>query len=149
MLQYKKLRVELKKKATEAIRLQKKLIKKNQQYQQLQQQTSSTHITSIHNSLNELKYKYDNSFNEVKHYYTLLEETEKQHLRLAMIEERNHFCTFFKFLKPIIVSPSLCFFVINLNHSSDSIQNNLSNFILKSEKFVKITILFMKVRIHD
>ena len=103
LLEYKKLRIELKKKATDTLRLQKKLIKKNQQYQQLQLQTNFNMNTQIFNSLNELKYKYDNSLKEVNDYYTLLEETEKQHLRLIMIEERNHFCTFFKFIKPIIV----------------------------------------------
>jgi len=87
-LEYKKLRIELKKKATDTLRLQKKLIKRNHQ------QTTN---------INELRYKYENSLKEVNDYYTLLEETEKQHLRLVMIEERNHFCTFFKLIKPIIV----------------------------------------------
>ena len=100
-LEYKKLRIELKKKATDTLRLQKKLIKKNQQFQQQQQQHQTMNLNV--NSLNELRYKYENSLKEVNDYYTLLEETEKQHLRLVMIEERNHFCTFFKLIKPIIV----------------------------------------------
>ncbi len=100
IIEYKKLRIELKKKATDTLRLQKKLFKKNQQ---LQQQTNLNSNTHIYSSLNDARYKYENSVREVNDYYTLLEETEKQHLRLAMIEERNHFCTFFKLIKPIIV----------------------------------------------
>lgn len=34
----------------------------------------------------------------------LLEETEKQHVRAALVEERSRFCLFVGFLKPVVVS---------------------------------------------
>jgi hypothetical protein len=94
ILENKKIRVELKKKTSDAIRLHKKYFKKPQQ-----PSSSSNHVNG-----NETQYKYENSLQEVKDYYALLEESEKQHLRLAMIEERNQFCTLFRSLKPVIVS---------------------------------------------
>lgn len=36
--------------------------------------------------------------------YLLLEETEKQAVRRALIEERGRFCTFIAFLQPVVVS---------------------------------------------
>lgn len=36
--------------------------------------------------------------------YLLLEETEKQAVRKALIEERGRFCTFITFLQPVVVS---------------------------------------------
>lgn len=38
--------------------------------------------------------------------YLLLEETEKQAVRRALIEERGRFCTFIAFLQPVVVRPS-------------------------------------------
>uniref|UniRef100_A0A667HRT3 MTSS I-BAR domain containing 2 n=1 Tax=Lynx canadensis TaxID=61383 RepID=A0A667HRT3_LYNCA len=38
--------------------------------------------------------------------YLLLEETEKQAVRRALIEERGRFCTFITFLQPVVVGPS-------------------------------------------
>lgn len=37
--------------------------------------------------------------------YLLLEETEKQAVRRALIEERSRFCTFITFLQPVVVGP--------------------------------------------
>lgn len=37
--------------------------------------------------------------------YLLLEETEKQAVRRALIEERGRFCTFITFLQPVVVGP--------------------------------------------
>lgn len=34
----------------------------------------------------------------------LLEETEKQAVRAALVEERSRFCTFVGFIKPVVVS---------------------------------------------
>lgn len=36
--------------------------------------------------------------------YLLLEETEKQAVRRALIEERGRFCSFITFLQPVVVS---------------------------------------------
>lgn len=38
--------------------------------------------------------------------YLLLEETEKQAVRRALIEERGRFCTFITFLQPVVVGPA-------------------------------------------
>ncbi|CAF2498378.1 unnamed protein product [Rotaria sp. Silwood2] len=79
---YKKLRNELRKKATETAKLQKKCRK------------LPKHDT-LHNKLN-------SAIQEVSNYYGMLEEREKQALRSAMIEERSRFCTLFTLLKPVM-----------------------------------------------
>jgi rRNA pseudouridine-1189 N-methylase Emg1 (Nep1/Mra1 family) len=37
--------------------------------------------------------------------YLLLEETEKQAVRKALVEERSRFCTLVSMLRPVVVSP--------------------------------------------
>jgi len=48
------------------------------------------------------------------------EETEKQAIRAALIEERSRFCTFVSFLKPVVVSSirneNICFISLNFLH---------------------------------
>lgn len=41
---------------------------------------------------------------DVSDKYILLEETEKQALRKALIEERQRFCWFVAMLRPVVVS---------------------------------------------
>lgn len=41
---------------------------------------------------------------DVSDKYILLEETEKQALRKALIEERQRFCSFVAMLRPVVVS---------------------------------------------
>ncbi|CAF0952060.1 unnamed protein product [Rotaria sordida] len=77
---YKKLRNELRKKASETIKLQKKCKKLPKH-------------DILHNKLH-------SAIQEVSNYYGMLEEREKQALRSAMMEERSHFCTLFTLLKP-------------------------------------------------
>ncbi|CAF0963739.1 unnamed protein product [Adineta steineri] len=79
---YKKLRNELRKKATETAKLQKKCRKLPKH-------------DILHNKLN-------SAIQEVSNYYGMLEEREKQALRSAMIEERSRFCTLFTLLKPVM-----------------------------------------------
>ncbi|CAF5102892.1 unnamed protein product, partial [Rotaria magnacalcarata] len=79
---YKKLRNELRKKATETAKLQKKCRKLPKH-------------DALHNKLN-------SAIQEVSNYYGMLEEREKQALRSAMIEERSRFCTLFTLLKPVM-----------------------------------------------
>ncbi|CAF1603274.1 unnamed protein product, partial [Adineta ricciae] len=79
---YKKLRNELRKKALETTKLQKKC------------QKLPKHDI-LHNKLN-------STIQEVSNYYGMLEEREKQALRTAMIEERSRFCTLFTLLKPVM-----------------------------------------------
>lgn len=98
---YKKLRNELRKKATETIKLQKKCRK------------LPKHDTR-HNKLN-------SAIQEVSNYYSMLEEREKQALRSAMIEERSRFCTLFTLLKPVMeLEISLA---TEMSHIEDLVQN--------------------------
>ena len=45
----------------------------------------------------------DSALQDVNDMYLLLEETEKQAVRRALIEERGRFCTFITFLQPVVV----------------------------------------------
>lgn len=40
---------------------------------------------------------------DVNDMYLLMEETEKQAVRRALVEERGRFCTFIGFLQPVVV----------------------------------------------
>jgi len=44
----------------------------------------------------------DSALQDVNDKYLLLEETEKQAVRKALIEERGRFCTFIAMLRPVI-----------------------------------------------
>lgn len=46
----------------------------------------------------------DSALQDVNDKYLLLEETEKQAVRKALIEERGRFCAFISMLRPVIVS---------------------------------------------
>lgn len=46
----------------------------------------------------------DSAMQDVSDKYILLEETEKQALRKALIEERQRFCWFVAMLQPVVVS---------------------------------------------
>ena len=52
----------------------------------------------------EMQHKLDASMLEVNSKYHQLEETEKNSLRSALIEERSRFCLFITCLKPFVVS---------------------------------------------
>lgn len=41
---------------------------------------------------------------DVSDMYLLMEETEKQAVRRALLEERGRYCTFISFLQPVVVS---------------------------------------------
>lgn len=43
---------------------------------------------------------------DVSDKYLLLEETEKQAVRKALVEERGRFCCFVSMLRPVVVSHS-------------------------------------------
>lgn len=46
----------------------------------------------------------DSAMQDVSDKYILLEETEKQALRKALIEDRQRFCCFVAMLRPVVVS---------------------------------------------
>ena len=101
-LDYKKLRNDLRKKAAETVKLQKKCRKRKRNL------TSHSSILVFAFSLQVPKHdilhnKLNSTIQEVSTYYGVLEEREKQALRSAMIEERSHFCTLFSLFKPVMV----------------------------------------------
>jgi hypothetical protein len=84
--EHKKAKTDIKKAASDTMRLQKKVKKGNQ---------------SQHGKT-EMQYKLDQAMAEVNSKYTQLEETEKNSLRTALIEERSRFCLFITCLKPFV-----------------------------------------------
>ncbi|GFO34758.1 metastasis suppressor protein 1 [Plakobranchus ocellatus] len=83
--EYKKAKQEIKKAASDTMRLQKK-VKKG----------GSTHGKT------EMQHKLDACMIEVNSKYHQLEDTEKNSLRSALIEERSRFCLFITCLKPFV-----------------------------------------------
>lgn len=49
----------------------------------------------------------DSAIRDVNNKYHLLEETEKQALRRALIEERSRYCLFVNCLRPVVVRATL------------------------------------------
>ncbi|XP_030074874.1 protein MTSS 1 isoform X6 [Microcaecilia unicolor] len=78
--EYKKARQEIKKKSSDTLKLQKKAKK----------------------GRGDIQPQLDNALQDVNDKYLLLEETEKQAVRKALIEERSRFCTFVSMLRPVI-----------------------------------------------
>ncbi|XP_044289951.1 protein MTSS 2 isoform X7 [Varanus komodoensis] len=81
--EYKRARHEIKKKASDTLKLQKKARKELLGKGDLQPQL-------------------DSALQDVNDMYLLLEETEKQAVRKALIEERGRFCTFIAYLQPVV-----------------------------------------------
>ncbi|XP_075599459.1 protein MTSS 1 isoform X6 [Balearica regulorum gibbericeps] len=82
--EYKKARQEIKKKSSDTLKLQKKAKKGN----------------LVHRG--DIQPQLDSALQDVNDKYLLLEETEKQAVRKALIEERGRFCTFISMLRPVI-----------------------------------------------
>nr|XP_011441774.2 protein MTSS 1 isoform X3 [Crassostrea gigas] len=78
--EYKKARQEIKKAASDTMRLQKK-VKKGK---------------------NEMQLKLDNAMEDVNNKYLALEMAEKNAVRTALIEERSRFCFFISYLRPFV-----------------------------------------------
>ncbi|XP_067419583.1 protein MTSS 2 isoform X6 [Emydura macquarii macquarii] len=78
--EYKRARHEIKKKSSDTLKLQKKARK----------------------GKGDLQPQLDNALQDVNDMYLLLEETEKQAVRKALVEERGRFCTFITFLQPVV-----------------------------------------------
>ncbi|XP_034867787.1 protein MTSS 1 isoform X4 [Mirounga leonina] len=78
--EYKKARQEIKKKSSDTLKLQKKAKK----------------------GRGDIQPQLDSALQDVNDKYLLLEETEKQAVRKALIEERGRFCTFIAMLRPVI-----------------------------------------------
>ncbi|XP_075817054.1 protein MTSS 1 isoform X3 [Microtus pennsylvanicus] len=82
--EYKKARQEIKKKSSDTLKLQKKAKKVDTQ------------------GRGDIQPQLDSALQDVNDKYLLLEETEKQAVRKALIEERGRFCTFISMLRPVI-----------------------------------------------
>ncbi|XP_072371496.1 protein MTSS 1 isoform X6 [Scyliorhinus torazame] len=78
--EYKKARQEIKKKSSDTLKLQKK-VKKGKE---------------------DVRLQLDTALQDVNDKYVLLEETEKQAVVRALIEERSRFCTFVTLLRPVL-----------------------------------------------
>ncbi|XP_055750294.1 protein MTSS 1-like isoform X5 [Salvelinus fontinalis] len=78
--EYKKARQEIKKKSSDTLKLQKKAKK----------------------GRGDIQPQLDNAMQDVSDKYLLLEETEKQAVRKALVEERSRFCTFVSMLRPVV-----------------------------------------------
>ncbi|XP_039619115.1 protein MTSS 2 isoform X11 [Polypterus senegalus] len=78
--EYKRARHEIKKKSSDTLKLQKKAKK----------------------GKGDLQPQLDSALQDVNDMYLLLEETEKQAVRRALVEERARFCTFIGFLQPVV-----------------------------------------------
>ncbi|XP_028440671.1 MTSS1-like protein isoform X1 [Perca flavescens] len=81
--EYKRSRHEIKKKSSDTMKLQKKARKEIQGRVDLQPQL-------------------DSAMQDVTDLCLLMEETEKQAVRRALVEERGRFCTFIGFLQPVV-----------------------------------------------
>ncbi|XP_034426861.1 protein MTSS 2 isoform X3 [Hippoglossus hippoglossus] len=81
--EYKRSRHEIKKKSSDTMKLQKKARKEIQGRGDLQPQV-------------------DSAMQDVTDLCLLMEETEKQAVRRALVEERGRFCTFIGFLQPVV-----------------------------------------------
>ncbi|CAL8299652.1 unnamed protein product [Lota lota] len=78
--EYKKVRQEIKKRSSDTARLQKKAKK----------------------GRGDIQPQLDSAMQDVSDKYFLLEETEKQALRRALVEERSRFCSFASMLRPVV-----------------------------------------------
>nr|AMP82809.1 MTSS1-like protein A-like protein [Adineta vaga complex sp. C JFF-2016] len=95
---YKKLRNELRKKALETTKLQKKCRKCELHLRE----PTDQHCPRLVPKHDILHNKLYSTIQEVSNYYGMLEEREKQALRSATIEERSRFCTLFTLLEPVM-----------------------------------------------
>uniref|UniRef100_A0A3Q1JWJ8 IMD domain-containing protein n=1 Tax=Anabas testudineus TaxID=64144 RepID=A0A3Q1JWJ8_ANATE len=78
--EYKKARQEIKKRSSDTLKLQKKAKK----------------------GRGDLQPQLDSAMQDVSDKYLLLEETEKQAVRKALVEERSRFCCFVSMLRPVV-----------------------------------------------
>ncbi|XP_012907203.1 protein MTSS 1 isoform X6 [Mustela nigripes] len=105
--EYKKARQEIKKKSSDTLKLQKKAKKVDAlapQRFELESVLSNKpkRPRSPITGRGDIQPQLDSALQDVNDKYLLLEETEKQAVRKALIEERGRFCTFISMLRPVI-----------------------------------------------
>ncbi|XP_069510986.1 protein MTSS 2 isoform X7 [Ambystoma mexicanum] len=89
--EYKRARSEIKKKTSDTLKLQKKARK-----------VGSFSPPRPLSGKGDLQPQLDSALQDVNDMYLLMEETEKQAVRRALIEERGRFCTFITLLQPVV-----------------------------------------------
>ncbi|XP_069073580.1 protein MTSS 2 isoform X3 [Pleurodeles waltl] len=89
--EYKRARSEIKKKTSDTLKLQKKARK-----------VGSLSAPPPLSGKGDLQPQLDSALQDVNDMYLLMEETEKQAVRRALIEERGRFCTFITLLQPVV-----------------------------------------------
>ncbi|XP_062421329.1 protein MTSS 1-like isoform X5 [Pungitius pungitius] len=104
--EYKRARQEIKKKASDTLKLQKKAKK----------------------GRGDIQPQLDSAMQDVSDKYILLEETEKQALRKALLEDRQRFCCFVAMLRPVVDEEiSMLGEVIHLQAISDDLKSLTSD----------------------
>ncbi|XP_037309151.2 protein MTSS 1-like isoform X3 [Pungitius pungitius] len=108
--EYKRARQEIKKKASDTLKLQKKAKKAD------------------HLGRGDIQPQLDSAMQDVSDKYILLEETEKQALRKALLEDRQRFCCFVAMLRPVVDEEiSMLGEVIHLQAISDDLKSLTSD----------------------
>uniref|UniRef100_A0AAQ4P0X3 MTSS I-BAR domain containing 1 n=1 Tax=Gasterosteus aculeatus aculeatus TaxID=481459 RepID=A0AAQ4P0X3_GASAC len=103
--EYKRARQEIKKKSSDTLKLQKKAKKADNL------------------GRGDIQPQLDSAMQDVSDKYILLEETEKQALRKALIEDRQRFCCFVALLRPVVDEEiSMLGEVIHLQAISDDLK---------------------------
>lgn len=69
-------------------------------------------FVSVRPGRGDLQPQLDSAMQDVSDKYLLLEETEKQAVRRALVEERSRFCCFVSMLRPVVVSQTFTPFMI-------------------------------------
>ncbi|XP_039707980.1 protein MTSS 2 isoform X2 [Pteropus medius] len=115
--EYKRARHEIKKKSSDTLKLQKKARKEllvpsplardtttgpEPRMQRARPASPARPLLPTPPGKGDLQPQLDSALQDVNDMYLLLEETEKQAVRRALIEERGRFCTFIAFLQPVV-----------------------------------------------
>ncbi|XP_034619483.1 protein MTSS 1 isoform X7 [Trachemys scripta elegans] len=136
--EYKKARQEIKKKSSDTLKLQKKAKKaealgcescaSSQPSGSLSPSIAPGWFTELESTSStgrgDIQPQLDSALQDVNDKYLLLEETEKQAVRKALIEERSRFCTFISMLRPVIEEEiSMLGEITHLQTISDDLKN--------------------------
>ncbi|GAB1299394.1 Protein MTSS 2 [Apodemus speciosus] len=102
--EYKKARQEIKKKSSDTLKLQKKAKKGHVFFGLSSNLSRALGIDDdfVQDGRGDIQPQLDSALQDVNDKYLLLEETEKQAVRKALIEERGRFCAFISMLRPVI-----------------------------------------------
>ncbi|XP_056900582.1 protein MTSS 1-like isoform X8 [Takifugu flavidus] len=103
--EFKKARQEIKKKSSDTLKLQKKAKKdifNDQKYRLLKEVKDNISASADNMGRGDIQPQLDSAMQDVSDKFILLEETEKQALRKALIEHRQRICCFVTMLRPVV-----------------------------------------------